>query len=147
MTINDVVIPEEWNKYLYKQNGERKKVVLYNTSVSTFIRESEFILEKIKNVFDFFAKCKENVVLLWRPHPLMEATVRSMKPQLWEEYQSVVEKYLVNDIGIYDDTADLNRAIVLADAYYGDLSSLVALCKAVNMPIMIQNAKVTISDN
>ncbi len=146
MTIEDIVIPEEWNKYLYKQNGERKKVVLYNTSVSTFLRESEFILKKIKNVFDFFEKCKDDVVVLWRPHPLMEATVRSMKPQLWEAYQRLVEMYLVNGIGIYDDTTDLNRAIVLADAYYGDLSSLVALCKAVNMPVMIQNVKVQ-SDN
>lgn len=37
------------------------------------------------------------------------------------------------EIGIYDDTADMDRAIIIADAYYGDASSLVTLCKAVKL--------------
>lgn len=44
-------------------------------------------------------------------------------------------------MGIYDDTADLDRAIVLSDGYYGDSSSIVQLCQNVGMPIMIQNVE------
>ncbi len=65
-----------------------------------------------------------------------------MMPQLREAYDKIVEYYKYNEIGIYDDTPDLDRALVMADAYYGDPSSLVTLCKAIKMPIMIQNAMV-----
>ena len=63
-----------------------------------------------------------------------------MRPQLWEQYQDLVDFYKKKEIGIYDDTADVYRAIIIADVYYGDASSLVTLCKAVNMPVMIQNS-------
>lgn len=43
---------------------------------------------------------------------------------------------------IYDDSADLHRAIALSDAYYGDYSSLVALYKATNKPLMLQNIQI-----
>jgi len=36
----------------------------------------------------------------------------------------------------------VDRAIIIADVYYGDASSLVTLCKAVNMPVMIQNSMI-----
>lgn len=63
-----------------------------------------------------------------------------MRPQLWEQYKALVEYYKKEDIGIYDDTVDMDRAIVIADAYYGDTADLVTLCKAINMPVMIQNS-------
>ena len=40
---------------------------------------------------------------------------------------------------IYDDSADLDRAIVVSDAYYGDASSIVQLFQKTRKPIMIQN--------
>lgn len=100
------------------------------------------MLSKMENVFKIFEQNRDKVALLWRPHPLIQATISSMRPQLWEEYRKLVERYKNANIGIYDDSADMDRALVLADAYYGDGSSLVTLCKAINMPIMIQNASV-----
>ena len=55
----------------------------------------------------------------------MEATVCSTRPQLYEQYLEIVEKYKREGFGIYDDSSDMDRALVLADAYYGDQSSLV----------------------
>lgn len=140
MSKDEIAVPEIWRKYLYRNDGVRKKVVLYNTSISTFLRESDQMLIKIKNVFTFFENYKEDIALLWRPHPLIGATIKSMRPQLWEQYQDLVDFYKKKEIGIYDDTADVYRAIIIADVYYGDASSLVTLCKAVNMPVMIQNS-------
>ncbi len=140
MSREEITIPEAWKRYLYRNNGTQKKVVLYNTSITTFLRESEQILIKIKEVFHVFNDCKDDIVLFWRPHPLIEQTIKTMRPQLWEQYKALVEYYKKEDIGIYDDTVDMDRAIVIADAYYGDTSSLVTLCKAINMPVMIQNS-------
>ena len=53
-----------------------------------------------------------------------------------------METYLTEGWGIYDDTADLDRAIALSDAYYGDGSSVVELCRERGVPVMIQNVEV-----
>ena len=93
MSKDEIAVPEIWRKYLYRNDGVRKKVVLYNTSISTFLRESDQMLIKIKNVFTFFENYKDDIALLWRPHPLIGAAIKSMRPQLWEQYQDLVDFY------------------------------------------------------
>ena len=134
-------IPEEWLRIIQKPDGEWKKIILYNTSVSALLEHQEKMLEKMKSVFEVFFENKEEVALLWRPHPLIEATISSMRPHLWVEYQKIVEKYRAEGWGIYDDSAELERAIALCDAYYGDGSSLVQLCQDVGRPVMIQDVE------
>ena len=142
MTIDDVEIPEEWKKHIFREDGSRKKIIIYNTSVTALLQESEQMLRKLLDVFRIFKEHRDEVTLLWRPHPLIKATICSMRPQLYEAYEKIVDIYKAEDFGIYDDTADMDRALVMADAYYGDYSSLVTLCKAIGKPIMIQNAHV-----
>ena len=100
------------------------------------------MLAKMEYVFRIFKENKDEVALLWRPHPLIKATVESMRPQLWEEYDRIVKKYQEEGWGIYDDTADVDRAIVLSDAYYGDGSSVVQMYKETGKPIMMQNVEI-----
>ena len=134
----EIDIPEYWLRIIEKQDGSQKKIILYNTSVNALLHYDRKMLEKIKSVLEIFRSEKEAVALLWRPHPLIEATIASMRPKLWEDYREIVEKYRQEGWGIYDDSADLNRAVALADAYYGDGSSVVQLCQSVGMPVMIQ---------
>ena len=138
----DINIPESWRKIIFKSDGTRKKVILYNISVGSLLESNEKMIEKIRNVLDVFYENKSVIALLWRPHPRIKATIESMRPQLWAEYKQIVDKYIAGGWGIYDDTADLNRAIALSDGYYGDPSSVVQLCQKAKMPIMIQNAEV-----
>ena len=49
--------------------------------------------EKIQRAFQTFYENRENVVLLWRPHPLIKATIESMRPALWQEYSKIVDEY------------------------------------------------------
>ena len=65
-----------------------------------------------------------------------------MRPDLWERYKRIVDTYKAEDWGIYDDTAELERAIAVSDAYYGDQSSVVWMYKETGKPIMIQNCEV-----
>ena len=139
---SDVDIPPEWEKYIKKEDGTDKKVILYNTSVSALLEHGDVMLKKMRRVFEIFRENEADVALLWRPHPLIEATISSMRPRLWDDYQSVVADYKEKDYGIYDDSADLDRAIAVADAYYGDPSSLVQLCQRAKIPVMIQAPEV-----
>lgn len=135
-------IPAEWMRIIQRSDGSFKKIIFYNTSINGLLHHDEKMLEKMKDVFKIFQECKEDVALLWRPHPLIQNTIEAMRPKLWEEYHKMVEEYCKEGWGIYDDSADLDRAIVLCDAYYGDGSSVVPLCLKAGKPVMIQNVDI-----
>ncbi len=141
----DLEVPEDWMNIIQKTDGSWKKIVFYNTSVGALLQHNEKMLEKMQYVFDVFKENREEVALLWRPHPLIKATVESMRPQLLFEYDRLVRKYWEEGWGIYDDSSDIDRAIVLSDAYYGDGSSVVQMYQKTGKPIMIQNHQIIVS--
>jgi hypothetical protein len=137
--IKDCEIPPEWEKLI-----NNKKVVFYNTSIGTLLentvengRTSNKYLQKIKSVFEIF-KNQKDCILLWRPHPLLEGTINSMRPWLLQEYKEIVNEYKAGGYGIYDDSTDLNRAVALSDIYYGDVSSVTALFEATGKQVVCQ---------
>lgn len=132
----NVKISEEW-----LERTEGKKVILYNTSLNGLLRDNEAYLKKMKNVFLLFQDRKD-VVILWRPHPLMESTLLSMRTELYTQYMDLKKWFQEKDIGIYDDTADMYPAIGISDAYYGDWSSLVWLYRETGKPVMIQDVEI-----
>ncbi|MCR5416445.1 MAG: CDP-glycerol glycerophosphotransferase family protein [Pseudobutyrivibrio sp.] len=135
-------IPEEWKKIIYRPNGTKKKIVFYNTGVVAILNQEDKMIAKIKDVLQVFKECQEDVALLWRPHPLIQSTLDSMVPEISEEYKNIVKTYREEAWGIYDDTADMDRAIIISDAYYGDPSSIVQLYETLERPIMLQNTEV-----
>jgi len=135
----DLEIPDKWLKVIEKPDGSWKKIVFYNTSVSALLQHSERMLKKMESVFEIFKGNKDEVALLWRPHPLIQATIESMRPQLWEDYQKIRDRYIEEGWGIYDDTSDVDRAVVISDAYYGDGSSVVQLYKKQRKVVLQQN--------
>lgn len=138
----DLEIPDEWLKIIKKPDGSFKKVVFYNTGISALLQYSEDMLVKLESVFGIFKDYKDEVALLWRPHPLIKATIESMRPWLWESYQKIRDRYIEEGWGIYDDTADIDRAIMISSAYYGDPSSVVQMYQTTGKPVMIQNVEV-----
>lgn len=141
MDSGKIQIPEEWKGRIYRPDGKKKQVIFYNTTVEALLKHSETYMGKLKSVLALFRQEKEPV-LLWRPHPLLMTTIKSMRPDLYLEYMEIVQNYQEEGWGIYDESADIDRAIVLSDAYYGDMSSVVELYKVTGKPIMIQNCEV-----
>jgi hypothetical protein len=143
----DYEIPKEWKMLINNADGTGKRVIFYNTSIGALLENSiennmpsNKYLQKVKSVFEFFKKQKE-AILLWRPHPLLESTIKSMRPWLEQEYAQIVNEYKSNGYGIYDDSQDLNRAIALCDMYYGDGSSVMQLFKSAAKPVCKQEFK------
>ena len=134
----DYKLPSEWEKLITKENGEKKKIILYNTHMFTWLNEGETYFEKIRTVFEIF-KNRKDVVLWWRPHPNTELNFRTLRPDLFGKYIETVEKYRKEGWGIYDDTPDLHRAIACSDVYYGDGSSITELFRAKGKAIYYQN--------
>lgn len=137
----DFELPESWDRLIQREDGSRRKVIFYNTSVTALLKDSEAMMKKIKENLQIFEENREDVVLLWRPHPLTEATLASMRPELMGEYGEMVCRYREAGWGIYDDSPSMDRAIAVSDGYYGDWSSIVWLYQKTGKPIMIQNPK------
>ena len=135
----DLEIPAAWLRIIEKPDGAWKKIVFYNTSVSALLQHGDKMLRKMESVFEIFKKNKDEIALLWRPHPLIQATIESMRSQLWKAYKEIRDRYVEEGWGIYDDTADLSRAVVISDVYYGDMSSVMQLCQKAGVLVMLQN--------
>ncbi|MFG6334321.1 MAG: hypothetical protein K1W20_02420 [Lachnospiraceae bacterium] len=130
------IFPDNWREVV-----QEKRVILYNTGVSSLLGGRKKRIEKMKWVFQVFKEHPE-VVLWWRPHPLEISTLQSMLPELEEEYKQVRRWYQEEKIGILDDSVDLNRAIAISDAYYGTWSSVAELYKAAQKPVLYENNNV-----
>ena len=141
----DLDVPQEWLKIIEKPDGNWKKIILYNTGIAALLAFNEKWVDKIENVLETFRENQDEIALLWRPHPLLENTMASMRPNVLEKYMRLKKIYTAEGWGIYDETADVDRAVVLSDAYYGDTSSVVQLYRQTGKPIMIQNVEVITS--
>ncbi len=143
----DVPLPESWRRIIERSDGTRKKVILYNVSLTSLLEYEEKLFDKMDWAFQIFSEQQGKAVLLWRPHPLFEATIKSQVPELWNRYRKMVEQYRDEGWGIYDDSPDLHRAIAVSDGYYGELSSLVKLFQSIKKPILLQHIASTKRDD
>lgn len=131
--------PEEWKKYLYKADGKRKKTILFAINSSSFIDYKEKAIQKLKNVLNIFKESREDICLLWFWDTAMETTFQTTYPNLWTEYQGVVERFKEENWGIYVKDIDSKLAVLLSDAYYGDGCKVSQAMVMAQKPVMLQN--------
>lgn len=124
-------LPDEWQ---HRIRG--RKVVLYNISLNSILQNGFQTILKMNYVFEYF-KTNQNVVLWWRPHPLIKSTMKTMRPELLGAYEAMEKKFVLEKIGIYDLTPDSNRAIAATDAFMGDYSSMCGLYGMLGKPIFL----------
>lgn len=126
--------PAEWAG---KMKG--KRVFFYNTSIGGMLDDTRVWLDKLQYVFETF-KGVDDACLLWRPHPLLETSMESMRDEHREEYENLKASFIEDGIGILDATSDIEKSIALSDAYIGDAgTSVLALFGVVGKPIFILN--------
>lgn len=137
--IQETEIPEKWKKYIYKADGSRKKIVLYNINSSSFIDYKEKAVNKLKKVLEIFHGCQEDICLLWDWDTIMEKTLQETYPELWKAYREIAAKFQQENWGIYQEDIDLEIAVSISDAYYGDGCKMSHEMTAAKKPVMLQN--------
>lgn len=139
---NPPMPPAEWTAKMTGRDGRRRRVFFYNTSINGMLADTENFLKKIKYVFTCF-EGRKNVCLLWRPHPLLETTFDSMRPQYRRDYDALKTFFIERELGILDTTPDISSSVALSDAYIGDAgTSVTSLFGVVGKPIFILNQKI-----
>lgn len=98
-----------------------KKIVLVNTSISYFLNKQTW--------FELYSELFENVssldvIVIWRPHPLLEAAIKNIRPDLYEKYKDFC--VFISSISnvIIDNSSSPLEAMFIADALISDYSSL-----------------------
>ncbi len=123
----------------WKERMAGKKVYFYNTSLNGMFANTEAFLKKMQYVFDTF-EGREDVCLLWRPHPLMESSFASMRKEYLESYLNLKRQFIEKNLGIYDDMPNIEDTIAQCDVYIGDAAtSVTSLFGVVGKPLFILN--------
>ncbi len=126
--------PAEWEERLYG-----RKVYFYNTSLGGMLADTEAFFKKVKYVFDTF-RGRQDACLLWRPHPLLESTFRSLRPSYLSAYQALKKEFVEDGGGILDETPSMEHSIALSDVYIGDAgTSVTSLFGVAGKPLFILN--------
>ncbi len=135
---NKSEITEDWERKI-----EGRKVYFYNTSIGGMLKDTEKFLYKMMYVFNTFLG-RDDICLLWRPHPLLESTFTSMRSNYLEKFNEIKNFFHENNLGIYDDTPDIEKAIEVSDVYIGDAgTSVTSLFGIAGKPIFILDNDIT----
>lgn len=135
-------VPEAWKDKMYCEDGTKRKVYFYNTSINGMLANTEQFLKKMAYVFQCFAE-HPDACLLWRPHPLLESTFDSMRASYRPVYEKLKQYFFESNIGIYDDTPEIETTIALCDAYIGDSgTSVTSLFGVAGKPVFILNNRI-----
>lgn len=131
-THGGVQVPKEW-----QQTIGGKKVLMLNTTLNDLLTHGEILLNKLKYFFEII-KGESRIALIWRPHPLLEATIKSMRPHLLSQYEALIEYFQKEGVGVFDLTGDVSSTVAIADGYVGSsYSSVINLFGVCGKPIYL----------
>ncbi len=140
--IREEDIPEAWWKYLLDANNEGKKVILYHTGISSILMSGERSINKIERVLNDLKRYKDVITPIWHAYPYTREVLEEDYPELWALYKKVLDSFLSDDYGIYEDKTDHRRAVAIADAYYGDKDAIMYDFVKTGRPVMIPNINI-----
>lgn len=124
-------MPVAWEAKL-----KNKTTFFVNSSIASFLNDTELALKRLEYTLDLLTE-GENYGVIWRPHPLLEDTLHSLREEYIEHYHAIVEKAKCKENLIMDYSNEAYHAIKYSDAYVGDYSSIVPLYGVSGKPIYL----------
>ncbi len=126
---------EEWKRVI-----EGKKVILLNTSIGTFLNREGW-LKQIKKIAETVLQ-NDDMALIWRPHPLLQDTVKTLGKNSEEQYEQLMTFIMETENGIIDMNGDAMSAINVSHAMISDYSSLILQYTFTGKPVLLLNGSV-----
>lgn len=127
---DEVNIPKEWSDLCYG-----KKVFLLNTTIDDVLRNRNWIND-VRNIMNCFMN-SNNSVLIWRTHPLIDITLKTMIPNDLELYLDLVNEVMGQSNIIKDNDTDIYKCIKLSDALIGGYSSVTFQYIITGKPVLL----------
>ncbi|MCR5108025.1 MAG: LicD family protein [Lachnospiraceae bacterium] len=140
--VKDEELAPEWLEFLSDRDGNRRKIVLVYISISGLVDNKERAVVKLKEIFDLFKENKDSIVLYYHPDINIEKYLGEFEPELYKGYREIIDSFINEDYGIYDDGEDDSFMVRLCDAYYGDNGSTMYHFMRAKKPVMAINYEV-----
>lgn len=129
-TINEQKeIPLYWQETI-----KNKKVILFNTGIADLLTIDTW-LEQIEQILNYFMD-HEHCVLIWRPHPLTEITIKTMRPRVLESFEKLEAKIKRVTNIIVDDSSDIYPAVAVSHGIISDYSSVMLQYIITEKPVL-----------
>ncbi|MCR4890693.1 MAG: LicD family protein [Lachnospiraceae bacterium] len=135
-------LPDDWKGLVFREDGTKKKVILYYSTFSPFLQNGKKAIDKLKSVLATFKENRDDVVLVWKNCPMFQNFLSKLEPEIWEEFEAINHGFLEEGWGIYDGEGENSAAIALSDAYYGDSSPIIDFFLDDKRPVMIENMEI-----
>lgn len=137
-----LLVSPEWRERIIDEKGDYRKIIIFTNCLSSLIEKGDRAIEKIKSILETFYAQKERVTMIWKPQTGLVDTLGYIRPEICEKYLEIVNEFISQGWGIYDDTPERENITSLCDAYYGDSSVIAQLCRKKGKPVMIMNTDV-----
>lgn len=124
-------LPENWKDVI--ENKGDKKVFLFNITVNDILNSRlDFFFWNIYKVCD-----NENAIVIYRQHPLTAITLKSMRPNLLNIFNSLLNGLKSKANVIIDDEPTIDAAFYYSDAMISSTSSLLINYMLTEKPIYL----------
>lgn len=124
-------IPAAWKKAF-----AAKKVFLLNVSLAFILHDTNLILEQLEGLAAMFEQTP-GIAVLYRPHPLLRQTLRSMRPDFLERYDAFTGRLSRLSNAAIDTSPDFHASLAASHAYIGSNSSIVPLYALTQKPLYL----------
>ena len=122
-----------------KEQAGDKKIFLLNTTISRLLRDRCWF-ETMDEILEIFENDK-TIFLVWRPHPLLKATICSMRRGMEKQYDALLARVEKMSNAMIDMEAEAYPAFFASDALISDYSSLMLQYLATGKPILSVEGK------
>lgn len=124
------IVPPEW-----KHDIKDRTVVLIINSLAPFLSNP---FERM-DMYEYFVRKEldEGHTVIFRPHPLLRTTIRSMRPDTEKRYRELIELFESMRFVIVDESEYLERAIAASDRLISDISSVMVMWQETGKPYKI----------
>ena len=129
-------IPDDWMRSIKKDDGSFKKILVYYISGSMIYDHEIPEIKRVGRVIDMMQSHSQDIAILWFADKYAEDILKSRKPKVWDAYAAVMERFKSEEIGIFDETGDADRAAAICAGFYGDAGLLMNKCRNLGKPVM-----------
>ncbi len=129
------------------KDENRKKRILFVTSLGRFFEEDIDVIGKLKTVFETFEASKGAVEVRWYIYPGVTAThlletEQKIPEELREQLYELKAAHSDILVKMTEDRVDYKELEDESDAYYGDTCPLIRLFQRAKKPVMIMDYRV-----
>lgn len=121
-----------------------KKIVVLISSLGYLIEHREVYLDRLEDYVSAI-EAQKDFMLVFRPHPLMYATLHSMLPAYCDRYMTLLAR--IEMIGLVDKSEDYIPTLINADVFVGETYSTLARMFALTGKPMFEMSIETGSDD